>query len=106
MHPRKDGERPAWLTPDNSVKLLVPIDYSEGDQAKKLDRVQLRRLTAAEMLIINQSLPTTEKILQLIETMTGLLRVVTIKLDVVDLDRIDECFGYFREPGSVTGATS
>ena len=106
MSRRVIGKRPAWLNPDNSYDLLLPFDYAVGDQQQKLARLQLKRLTGVELLILDQSFGFAEKLLQLIESQTGLLRVITSRIDAVDLDRIDDIFGYFREPGSVTGATS
>lgn len=106
MSRRKKGTRPAWLGSDNRYTLLVPVSYQVGDRSEVLSEIQLRRLTAAEMLIMDEPIPFTEQILKIIETMTGLMRVVTLRLDSVDLDRIDDIFGYFMEPGSVTGAIS
>lgn len=103
---RRKGDRPKWLGEGNVYTLLVPVTYQVGDEPKTLAQLQLRRLTAAEMLILDAPIPFTEQALQIIEAMTGLMRVVTIKLDAVDVDRIDDIFGYFMEPGSVTGATS
>ncbi len=103
---RKAGARPDFLTTDNRVPLLVPVSFTVGEERHQLSELQLRRLTAAEMMIMDESLPFTEKVLRIVEAMTGQLRIVTIKLDAVDVDRIDDVFGYFMEPGSVTGATS
>lgn len=106
MSRRKKDERPAWLGADNGYTLLCPVFYSVGEERKTLEYLQLRRLTAAEMLIMDEAIPFTEKVLKIIEAMTSLMRVVTLKLDAVDIDRVDDIFGYFTEPGSVTGATS
>jgi hypothetical protein len=98
--------RPTFLNEDNSYNLLVPVDYKVGDAPQTLGNVKLRRLNGGDMLIMDQPVGFSEKLLQTLESMTGLPRVVTAKIDAVDLDRLDECLGYFREPGSVTGAIS
>ena len=103
---RKPNERPKWLNPDNTYDLLHPITWTQGESPQVTSRLNLRRLTAADMLILDEALPYTEKLLRIIEGMTGQLRAVTIRLDSVDMDRIDDIFGYFREPGQATGATS
>jgi hypothetical protein len=105
MADTKDA-RPAYLLPDNSYNLLIPVDYMVGSESHQLTKVQLRRLNGEDLLMIDGPGTSTQKLFLLLEKMTGLLRVVTGKIDAVDLDRIDECIGYFREPGSVTGATS
>lgn len=106
MNRRAPNQRPAWLNADNSYDLLVPVNFSVGGEEQTLDRLQLRRLTAADLLILDESIPYTEKLLKILQTMIDQMRVVVVKIDAVDLDRIDDVFGYFREPGSVTGATS
>ncbi|RYY25244.1 MAG: hypothetical protein EOP62_14380 [Sphingomonadales bacterium] len=99
-------QRPAFLTADNRVPLLVPVNYSIGEERQVVAELQLKRLTAAERLMLDEPMKYTEKQLRLLERMTALPRTVLLKLDEVDLDRVDECFGYFRTPGSVTGAIS
>jgi hypothetical protein len=106
MDRREPGKRPAWLKPDNRYDLLLPFEYQIGQERHGVDHLKLRRLTAAEMLILDEAVPYTEKLLKIIEAMTGLLRPATLKIDAVDMDRIDDILGYFREPGSATGVTS
>lgn len=106
MKRRREGERPEYLTWDNRVPLLKPVNYVEGDDPRRIDELQLRRLNAADLLILDETTPYTDKQLRIVASMTGLPRVVLLKLDAVDVDRIDDVLGYFREPGSATGATS
>ncbi|MEC7933028.1 MAG: hypothetical protein AB1431_09725 [Pseudomonadota bacterium] len=106
MDRREPGKRPAWLKSDNSYDLLVPFEYGIGQDRYAVASLKLRRLTAADMLILDEAIPYTEKLLKIVEAMTGLLRPATLKIDAVDMDRIDDILGYFREPGSATGATS
>ena len=89
MDRREPGKRPAWLKSDNSYDLLVPFEYGIGQDRYAVASLKLRRL-----------------LLKIVEAMTGLLRPATRKIDAVDMDRIDDILGYFREPGSATGATS
>ena len=84
----------------------MPFEYGIGQDRYAVASLKLRRLTAAEMLILDEGIPYTEKLLKIVEAMTGLLRPATLKIDAVDMDRIDDILGYFREPGSATGATS
>jgi len=98
--------RPAFLAQDNSYVLVVPVTYMIGEEQQALSTVKLRRLNGADMLIMDQPISFTEKLFLVLESMTGLMRAVILKIDAVDLDRLDECIGYFREPGSVTGAIS
>ncbi|MGE4323388.1 MAG: hypothetical protein AB7E60_10220 [Sphingobium sp.] len=106
MARRKPDQRPAWLNADNSYDLLIPVDYSVGGEPHRLITLPLRRLTAAELLILDESIPYTEKLMRIVQAMTDHMRAVVIRIDAVDWDRIDDILGYFREPGSVTGATS
>lgn len=102
----KQADRPSFLTADNRYMLLLPVTYKEGDDERTLDQLKLRRLTGADLLRIDEQPTMNLKLLATIEAQTGLLRVVTGKIDAVDLDRIDDIFGYFRTPGSVIGAIS
>ncbi|MDF7776866.1 phage tail assembly protein [Sphingomonas sp. AOB5] len=106
MSEEKKVERPAYLTPDNRCPLLLPIEVIEGQQSRTVSELQLKRLTGADMLILDQPATYYERLLRLIEAQTGLLRVSTLKLDAVDLDRIDAVFGFFMAPGSATGGTA
>ncbi len=103
---RKEGERPSFLNKDLSYDLLVPKTYRVGETEHRVDRVQLRRLTGMDMRILEEARPYTDRLFRIVSDMADLPIVVIEKLDAVDLDRIDDCLGYFREPGSVTGATS
>jgi hypothetical protein len=103
---RKENERPEWLSRDNRYKLLVPVDYKVGETTEKVTELQLRRLTGVELLILDGTGSFSDKLMQIIQGMTDLPRVVVARFDAVDLDRLDDIFGYFREPGSVTGAIS
>ncbi|MDH7971786.1 hypothetical protein QH494_06280 [Sphingomonas sp. AR_OL41] len=104
--PQAVAKRPAWLNQDNSYDLLVPVEYKVGEEPQRLTRLQLSRLNGADMLVMDQPISFTEKLFLTLESKTGLPRIVITKIDAVDLDRLDDCFGYFREPGSVTGAIS
>jgi hypothetical protein len=106
MDRRKPGTRPQWLKADNCYELLVPLSYTVGEETVTVSILKLRRLTAADVLILDEAIPYTEKVLRIVENMTSLMRPATLRLDSVDLDRIDDVLGYFREPGSVTGAIS
>lgn len=106
MDRRAPNSRPAWLKSDNSYDLLIPIEYRIGEERHGVETLKLRRLTASDMLILDEAIPYTEKLLKIIEAMTGLLRPATLRIDAVDIDRIDDILGYFREPGSATGAIS
>lgn len=101
-----DGQRPPYLKPDNSYELLVPVERTVAGSAQKVTSVQLRRLVGADMMLMDGPLSATVKLFAVLEEMTGLPRDITGEMDAVDLDRIDECIGYFREPGSVIGAIS
>lgn len=101
------AKRPAFLNSDNSYDLLVPISYSVGTEQITVRNLKLRRLTAADMMIGDgENLSMVERLLRTIEAMTDLPRAATLKLDAVDIDRVDEVLGHFATPGSVTGATS
>lgn len=98
--------RPPFLKADNSYDLLVPKTYHVGETEHQLTRLQLRRLNGKDMLVLAEARTYPDKLLQIIADMANLQRVVVEKIDAVDIDRIDAILGYFREPGSVTGATS
>lgn len=98
--------RPAWLKPDNSYDLLYPVQYQIGEEKHLLERLQLRRMTAAEKIIFEGDGTKTEKILAILASQTQQMAAVLRKLDWVDCDRLDECLGFFTEHGLATGATS
>ncbi|PKP89100.1 MAG: hypothetical protein CVT77_18755 [Alphaproteobacteria bacterium HGW-Alphaproteobacteria-16] len=102
---RQPGERPDFLLPDNSVPLLVPLTYHQGEEKIPVDRVQLRRLTAKERRMLDAPGLHTDKVLNIAAEMTGLPVIVLERLDSVDLDRIDDALGHFMEPGSVITAS-
>lgn len=97
--------RPEWLEHDNGYQLVHPIRYTEGGIEKTLDRLQLRRMTASDRLLAEDPGKYTERLIRLLEQMTGEVRPLLMKLDIVDLDRIDECLGFFMGHGPATGAT-
>lgn len=106
MADRDEATRPEFLLPDYRYVLLVPVPYQIGEEHHQLTELQLRRLTAADMVEVEKPFGGTQKIITAIERMTGIMRVVLMKLDALDIDRIDTCIDYFRQPGSVTGAIS
>lgn len=97
--------RPEWLEHDNGYQLLHPIHYKEGGDVKSVSRLQLRRMTASDRLLAEDPGKYTERLIRLLEQMTDEPRQLLMKLDIVDLDRIDECLGFFMGHGPVTGAT-
>jgi len=99
-------ELPAGLTSDNMYHLLEPVKYQVGDEPETLRQLQLRRMTGAELEIMDKPIAYTVKLYELVEAMTDLPRIVVRKIDAADWDRLDDVFGYFRQPGSVTGAIS
>ena len=101
-----DNSRPEWLKSDNSYDLLYPLSYKEGETPKSIERLQLRRMTAADRLLTEEPGKYTNRLISVLEQMTGEPRPLLLKLDVVDLDRIDACLGFFMGDGPATGATS
>lgn len=100
-----DG-RPAFLKPNNSYDLLYPVKWKEGEQEKLLEGLQLRRMTGHEKIISEGSGTLTERIIAILASMTGQMEIVLRKIDWVDLDRLDECIGFFTEHGPATGPIS
>lgn len=98
--------RPEWLKDDNSYDLLYPVSFKEGDTPKSLNRLQLRRMTASDRLLTEEPGKYTNRLISVLEGMTGEPRQLLLKLDVVDLDRLDACLGFFMGAGPATGATS
>lgn len=101
-----DNPRPAWLKPDYSYDLLYPVQYQIGEEQHLLERLQLRRMNAAEKIIAEGDLTTTERLIAILASQTQQMPVVLRKLDWVDCDRLDECLGFFTGPGRATGVTS
>lgn len=98
--------RPAFLPTNNRYKLLYPVSYSIGEEAHVLDELELRRLTLADRLILDEPISYAEKVTQILGKMTGNPRAVLLKIDATDADRIDQIFGYFLQPGPATGPIS
>lgn len=105
MDEAEGNPRPAWLKPDNSYDLLFPVEYQIGEEKHLLERLQLRRMNAAEKIIAEGDLTKTERLLAILASQTQLMAAVLRKIDWVDCDRLDECLGFFTEPGRATGAT-
>lgn len=98
--------RPDFLDANNRYRLLYPVEYHIGEERKVLDVLQLRRLTIADRLILDESIIYSEKVVRILTAMTGEPRVAMLKIDAADADRIDQIFGYFLQPGTATGAIS
>lgn len=101
-----DNPRPAWLHPDNSYDLLYPVEYQVGEEKHLLERLQLRRMNAAEKIMAEADMTKTQRLLAILASQTRQMEAVLRKLDWVDCDRLDDCLGFFTEPGPATGATS
>ncbi|MCW3835968.1 phage tail assembly protein [Sphingomonas canadensis] len=97
------GERPAWLEPDNGYAMVSALPATAPDETA-ISRLQLRRLTAADMRAWDGFGDRVGRICTLVERMTGVPAGRLIKADAVDLDRIDDILGFFMEPGTATGA--
>ncbi len=100
-----DG-RPEWLKPDNSYDLLYPVEDRVGEEKRLLERLQLRRLNAAEKIIAEGPETSTTRLVDILASMTSEMKAVLLKLDWVDCDRLDECVGFFTAHGPAIGATS
>lgn len=98
--------RPPFLNPNNSYDLLYPVVWQEGEEKKMLERVQLRRMTAAEKIISEGPETRTERLVKILASVTSEMEVVLRKIDWVDCDRLDECLGFFTEHGPATGVIS
>lgn len=101
-----ENKRPEFLSAGGAYDLLYPITYSEGGETRELATLKLRRITAAERLLMDAPSLYTDRLLNVIAALTGEARMVLLKLDSVDLDRIDQCVGFFMQPGQPTGETS
>jgi hypothetical protein len=99
-------KRPDFLDGNNRYKLLYPVKYREGEEERLLETLQLRRLTMADRLILDEKIGYSEQVVRILGEMTGEMRVVLLKIDAADGDRIDQIFGYFLQPGTATGAIS
>jgi hypothetical protein len=102
---REAGNRPAWLNDDNSVDLLFPLSYHEGETEKRIASLMLRRLTGKERRMMDAPGLHTDKLLNIVSAMTGHPVLVLERWDSVDQDRLDDVLGYFMEPGSATMPT-
>ena len=87
--------RPDFLDGSNRYRLLYPVEYMIGDTPQRLDMLQLRRLTLADRIILDEPVVYSEKVTRILEDMTGEMRAVLLKIDATDADRIDQIFGYF-----------
>mgnify|MGYP001556152595 CR=1 FL=1 len=96
--------RPAYLKPDNSYDLLFPVVYHEGEEKKLLERLKLRRLTGHEKILAEGSGTPTERTVEILASITNEMALVLRKIDWVDLDRLEECVGFFTDAGQTTGA--
>lgn len=99
-------KRPDFLDGSNRYKLLYPVQYRVGEEEKLLETLQLRRMTMADRLILDEQIVYSEKVLRILENMTGEFRAALLRIDAADGDRIDQIFGYFLQPGTATGAIS
>ena len=97
--------RPAFLKPDDSYDLLRPVRYMIGEEAHLLEKLQLRRLTGVERVISDKDISAAEKTHEILASVTNEMVAVIQKIDWVDLDRLDECLGFFTEHGPLTGQT-
>lgn len=100
------NKRPEFLNPDNSYTLLYPVKYSIGEEQKLIEKLQLRRITGAERMLMDEPIGYTLKVLKVLAAVTGEMVEVLKKIDSVDIDRLDECLGYFMQPGHPIGAIS
>lgn len=101
---RDQNIRPDYLDTSDGYTLLYPIKWAAEDGVDVVRHLQLRRLTAKERLLGDEPVVYTERLLRIIESVTGHPRAFTLRIDAVDLDRIDHIFGYFMQPGPATGA--
>lgn len=99
-----DNPRPEYLDGDDGYSLLYPIRWVNDEGGDVVKRLQLRRLTAKERLLADEPASYTERLLRIVESITGHPRAFTLRLDAADLDRLDHIFGYFTKPGPATGA--
>lgn len=97
-------KRPEFLDSSNRYKLLYPIEYSVGEERRIVDTLQLRRLTLADKMILDEPIVYSEKFVRILQDMTGEMRNALVRMDAVDAERIDQIFGYFLQPGPVVGA--
>lgn len=104
MSDQKD--RPPFLDGSNRYTLLYPVKYRVGEKEELLETLQLRRLTLADRLILDEAIVYSEKVARILADMTGEPRVVLLKIDAADCERIDQIFGHFLQPGTATGAIS
>ncbi|WIA55473.1 hypothetical protein N6H05_01830 [Sphingobium sp. WTD-1] len=95
--------RPSYLNPDNSYDLIYPVKYKVGEQETLLEKLQLRRLTGVERVIASSEGNAAQRTHEMLASVTGQMMVVIQKIDWVDLDRLDECLGFFTEHGPATG---
>lgn len=87
--------RPDYLDGSDRYQLLYPVDYMEGQTAKRLECLQLRRLTLADRITLDEPVVYSEKLARILADMTGEFRVAILRIDAADADRIDRIFGYY-----------
>ena len=98
--------RPDFLDGSNRYRLLYPVEYMIGDTPQRLDMLQLRRLTLADRLTLDEPISYSERVARILVNMTAQPKSLILKIDAADADRIDQIFGYFLQPGTATGAIS
>ncbi|MFY9350847.1 MAG: hypothetical protein WBL20_08765 [Sphingobium sp.] len=97
---------PAYLTSGNAYSLLYPVRWQVDGEERVIDRLQLRRLTIADRIALEEPIPYSLRLARIIASMIGESEYVVLKIDAFDAERIDRIFGHFLEPGTATGATS
>ncbi|WP_303763515.1 phage tail assembly protein [Sphingobium yanoikuyae] len=106
MDAKAINTRPSYLKPDNSYDLIYPVKYKVGEQETLLETLQLRRLTGVERVIASGEGNAAVRTHAMLASVTGQMLIVIQKIDWVDLDRLDECLGFFTEHGPATGESA
>ena len=76
------------------------------DRVEPITEVRIRRVTGAEMLILDEAIGSQAKTQRMIAALTGLDELAVRRMDAVDLRAIDDIVEGFMAPGRPTGGTS
>lgn len=101
-----ESGKPSFLDANNGYRLLYPIEYKVGEEVHAVDHLQLRRLTLADRMILDENVGYASRLARILANMTDRPYEAILKMDVIDSNRIDRIFGHFLQPGTATGAIS